>query len=134
VRKNLVIQHLGMNWPIGAIVEADKAFPNGYAGHLALKAVAETDNPATHGIDLPEAPKPGEADAQNHQLRLKVVELEGRVATLLEERTGHLAEIQRLSATNAEQAQLLEQATAASTDAQIEAFNARNSGMTAPEV
>lgn len=126
MKKNLVIQHLGMGWPIGAVVPVT-VFPHGYAGHLSLGAVAETTAPATHAVDLPEAPAgPSEAEQQNTKLRQRIAELEGRVAGLVQEKSEADATIASLSAELTSTTELLEQATAAADDAQVEAFNAMN--------
>lgn len=79
--KNLIIQHLGMGWPIGTVVPPE-AFPGGHAGHLALGAVAETDYPVTAGVGaLPEALKPGDDPVKiNAALRAEIAALTGHLA------------------------------------------------------
>lgn len=52
------LRHVG-NWPVGAVIPA-AAFPQGYAGHVALGAVEETDDPITAGHALLDAGKPAE--------------------------------------------------------------------------
>jgi hypothetical protein len=127
--KNLVIQHLGMPWPVGAIVDAAKAFPHGYAGHLAIRAVAETDKPVTHEIDLPTAPKnKDEAEKQNDQLRAELVAAQGRVSTLLAEKQAAEAELATLKAEFQAQTELLESVHHDLEAARVEINNLRNTG------
>lgn len=79
-QKNLIVQHLGMGWPVGTVVPRD-AFPNGCEGHLALGAVAETDYPVTAGVELPEALKPGDDPVKvNTALRAEIAALNGQLA------------------------------------------------------
>lgn len=79
-QKNLIVQHLGMGWPVGTVVPPD-AFPNGYEGHLALGAVAETDYPVTTGVELPEPLKPGDDPVKvNTALRAEIAALNGHLA------------------------------------------------------
>lgn len=74
--KNVLIVHDGMGYPPGAVVPP-AVFPGGYAGHLSLGAVRETDLPATHATDLPAVPTtPDEAKAQNAVLRAKIAQVE----------------------------------------------------------
>lgn len=124
--KNLRINDMGMGWPVGTIVPPS-AFPHGYAGHLAMGAVTETDAPATAGGSLPEKPAgPSEAEAQNTRLRAEAVEREAKIASLMEANAALTEANVALTTQLAEANDLLEQATAARDDAEAEKFDALN--------
>lgn|GEM_PF-3913125 len=80
-QKNLIVQHNGMGWPVGTVVPPE-AFPNGYADHLALGAVKETDYPVSADVGpLPEALKPGDDPVKaNDALRAEIAALSGALA------------------------------------------------------
>jgi len=80
-KKNLIIQHMGMGWPVGTVVPPE-AFPGGHAGHVALGAVKETDYPVSADVGpLPESLKPGDDPVKaNDALRAEVAALSGQLA------------------------------------------------------
>lgn len=99
--KNLRILHQGMGWPVGEIVPPT-ALPHGYAGHLALGAVEETDAPVTAGVSAPAAPKIGDdLVAANQELRGVIAELDGKLAGVNAELKAVKAELDKVKAENA---------------------------------
>jgi len=127
---NLLVRHQGMGWPVGAVVPP-AAFPHGYADHIVLGAVAEVDQPVTHGATLAAdlaAPRPAserEALDENARLRTRLAEAEARAAGLAVERDAARTEAAALRTEVASLTALLDQATASARLAAGDALQAR---------